>query len=159
MLNLNGTEKPTVLWKGEGKGETADKTDGLHCVMSTPDFKDAYIYGVCSYGEMRCIKAENGDRLWETHDFTTGKSTRWGNAFLVAQDDRHVLFNEKGDLIIAKFTPEKFEEISRVNILTPTNKLAPPPGRRVIWSHPAFANRCVYARNDQEIVCVSMAKE
>src|SRR5262249_19460677 len=84
MLKLKGTEKPTVVWKGQGKGETADKTDGLHCVMSTPDFKDNYIYGVCSYGEMRCIKAENGERLWETHDFTTGESTRWGNAFLVA---------------------------------------------------------------------------
>jgi hypothetical protein len=33
------------------------------------------------------------------------------------------------------------------------------PGRMVVWSHPAFANRCVYARNDQEIVCVSLAAE
>ena len=44
------------------------------------------------------------------------------------------------------------------NILTPTNTLAAPKGRRVIWSHPAFANRCVYARNDKEIICVSMAE-
>jgi hypothetical protein len=27
----------------------------------------------------------------------------------------------------------------------------------VVWSHPAFANRCVYARNDKELVCVSLA--
>jgi hypothetical protein len=27
----------------------------------------------------------------------------------------------------------------------------------VIWSHPAYANRSVYARNDRELVCVSMA--
>ena len=31
------------------------------------------------------------------------------------------------------------------------------PGRAVVWSHPAFANRCVYARNDKEIACVSLA--
>ena len=31
------------------------------------------------------------------------------------------------------------------------------PGRPVVWSHPAFANRCVYARNDKEIVCASLA--
>jgi hypothetical protein len=27
----------------------------------------------------------------------------------------------------------------------------------VVWSHPAFANRCVDARNDQEIVGVNLA--
>jgi outer membrane protein assembly factor BamB len=29
--------------------------------------------------------------------------------------------------------------------------------RLLIWSHPAFANRCVFARNDREIVYVSLA--
>ena len=61
-----------------------------------------------------------------------------------------------GDLIIAKLTPQGYQEIDRANILVPTNTMAPPAGRRVIWSHPAFANRSVYARNDKEIVCVGM---
>jgi outer membrane protein assembly factor BamB len=151
------TAKPTIVWQGEGRGENPDQTDGLHAVMATPHIKDGYIYGVCSYGELRCLKADTGERKWETHQPTTGKSTRWGNAFLVAQGDRFIFFNELGDLIIAKLSPEKYDEISRVNILKPTNALAGPPGRRVIWSHPAFANRHVYARNDREIVCVSMA--
>jgi hypothetical protein len=30
-------------------------------------------------------------------------------------------------------------------------------GRPVVWSHPAFANRNVYVRNDHEIVSVSLA--
>jgi hypothetical protein len=29
----------------------------------------------------------------------------------------------------------------------------------VVWSHPAFAHRSMYARNDKEIVCVSLAAE
>ncbi|OHB69016.1 MAG: hypothetical protein A2V70_20530 [Planctomycetes bacterium RBG_13_63_9] len=32
-------------------------------------------------------------------------------------------------------------------------------GRKVVWSHPAFANRSLYARNDKELVCVSLAVE
>jgi outer membrane protein assembly factor BamB len=28
-----------------------------------------------------------------------------------------------------------------------------------VWSHPAFANQCVYMRNDKEMVCVSLAAE
>jgi outer membrane protein assembly factor BamB len=29
----------------------------------------------------------------------------------------------------------------------------------VVWSHPAYANRCVFARNDQEIVCASLTAQ
>ncbi|HYT94164.1 MAG TPA: pyrrolo-quinoline quinone, partial [Gemmataceae bacterium] len=100
--------------------------------------------------------ADTGERIWETHKATVGKSLRWGNAFLVEHEDRFILFNELGDLIIAKLSPKGYEEISRANILEPTNRLATPAGRRVIWSHPAFANRCVFARNDRELVCVSL---
>ena len=72
------------------------------------------------------------------------------------QGDRFFLFNEKGQLIIAKLTPKGYEEIDRADILQPTNKAL---GRAVVWSHPAFANKSLYARNDKEIVCVSLAAE
>jgi len=29
----------------------------------------------------------------------------------------------------------------------------------VCWSHPAFANKHVFARNDEELVCASLAAE
>lgn len=159
MLRLKGTEQPKVVWKIGGRSENPEDTEALHAVMATPVFKGGYVYGVCSYGEMRALKAETGERLWDTHAYTTGQSQRWGNAFIVPQGDRYVLFNEGGDLIIARFTPKGHEEISRANILEPTNTMAPPRGRRVIWSHPAFANRHVYARNDRELICVSFAAE
>ena len=159
MLKLNGTEKPTQVWRSKSRSERPDGTDSLHCVMNTPFIKDGFIYGVCSYGELRCIKENTGKRVWESFKPIVGESMRWGNAFLVPQGDRVFLFNEGGDLIIARLTPKGYEEISRANILTPTNTMAAPAGRRVIWSHPAFANRCCYARNDREIVCVSLAAE
>lgn len=156
MLQVKGTEQPKVLWQIQGRDVT--DTEALHSVMVTPFLKDGYIYGVCSYGELRCLEEATGKRVWSTYKPVTGKSTRWGNAFLVQQADRVILFNEGGDLIISKMSPKGYEELDRANILTPTNSMAGPPGRRVIWSHPAFANRCVYARNDREIVCVSMAE-
>jgi outer membrane protein assembly factor BamB len=157
MLKLDQA-KPTatVLWKGKGRGEKPSLTDALHSIMPTPFIQDGYIYGVCSYGELRCLKADTGERVWATFDATTGKEVRWGNAFLVPQSDRFWLFNEQGDLILAKLTPKGYEEISRAKILEPTNMMA---GRPVVWSHPAFANKCVFARNDKEIVCVSVAAE
>ena len=47
----------------------------------------------------------------------------------------------------------------RQNLLAPTNTMADPAGRKVVWAHPAFAERCVFARNDEEVVCYSLARE
>jgi outer membrane protein assembly factor BamB len=145
-----------VVWRGKSNSEQPRLTDGLHCLMSTPVIKDGYIYGVCSYGHLRCLKADTGERLWETLAATTDEPTRWGNAFLVPQGDRFFIFNEKGELIIARLSPKGYDEVCRAAILAPTNRAA---GRPVLWSHPAFANRSMYARNDREIVCVSLAEK
>jgi hypothetical protein len=74
----------------------------------------------------------------------------------VKQGDRFFLASETGDLIIAQLSPEGYTEISRAKIIEPTSLAF---GRNVWWSHPAFANRCVYARNDRELICVSLAAE
>ena len=87
---------------------------------------------------------------------TSGEPVRWANTFIVKNGDRFFLCNEKGDLIIAKLSPRGYEEISRAHVLEPTNKDC---GRPVVWSHPAFANRHVYARNDKEIICVDLAQK
>jgi outer membrane protein assembly factor BamB len=157
-----------VLWRGKHflrarrGSEQPENTDALHCVMSTPFIKDGYIYGVDSYGQLRCIKEDTGERVWSTLKATGGELERWANAFIVAQGDRYFLFNEDGDLIIAKMTPKGYEEVSRAHILAPTNKMAGGPfskkkNRLVLWSHPAFADKAMFARNDKELVCVSLA--
>lgn len=156
MLQLS-QNKPgaRVLWKARD-GVTEHKTDGLHAVMCTPFLKDGYIYGICSYGQLRCLKISSGARIWEDLTATGGKEARWGNAFLVQHEDQVFLFNEHGELIIASISPDGYDEISRAKILEPTNPLA---NRPVVWSHPAFANKHVYARNDKEIVCVDLSEK
>jgi len=148
--------KPEATLQWEGKSFSEKNTDTLHSLMSTPYIEDGHIYGVCSYGQLRCLKLDTGERVWETFAATTGdKPVRWANAFIVKQADRFFLANEQGDLIIAKLTPKGYEEISRANLLKPTTT---DPRRAVVWSHPAFANQCVFMRNDEEIVCASLAK-
>ncbi len=156
MLQLS-QENPgaRVLWKARD-GITERKTDGLHAVMCTPFLRDGYIYGVCSYGQLRCLKIDSGERIWEDLAATGGKEERWGNAFLVQHEDRVFVFNEHGYLILASLTPDGYEEIGRIKILEPTNPLA---NRPVVWMHPAFANKCVYARNDKELVCVDLSEK
>ena len=150
-------EKPaaTVLWKTEKGGEK--DTTHLNSILCTPFLEGGYIYGVCSYGQLRCLDARTGRRVWESFKATTdGQPVRWANAFIVKNGNRFFLFNEHGDLIIAKLSPSGYEEISRAHLLEPANK---DPGRPVVWSHPAFANRRIYARNDRELICADLAKQ
>jgi outer membrane protein assembly factor BamB len=165
MLLQLDQEKPAakVVWKGMGRGETPTQTDGLHNVMSTPWIKDGYIYGVCSYGELRCLKLDSGERVWEELRATGNEKKpveRWANAFIIPQGDRYFIFNEKGDLIIAHLTPKGYEEIDRAHVIEPTLPISWAGTKRlVVWSCPAFANKSVYVRSDKEIVCVSLAAE
>jgi len=155
MLKL-AADKPEakVLWRG--KSDNVADPDGLHSLMSTPVLTDGHIYGICSYGKLRCLKADTGERLWETDKVIPEKKAIFASAFLVQHGERFFLFNDKGDLIIARLTPKGYEEIDRTHLLDPTLFSR---GREVVWSHPAFANRCVFVRNDKEIICVSLAKE
>ena len=153
------------VWKSNSRGERPNQTDKLHCVMSTPFIKDDHIYGVCSYGELRCLRLEDGKRLWSNLKMTGCDPTpeRWANAFLVQQGERVFAFNEKGDLVIAKLSPKGYEEIDRTHILDATGQLAGGgkfgPARNVVWSHPAFAYKTIFARNDKEIVAVSLSAD
>ena len=52
------------------------------------------------------------------------------------------------------FSKKKQNESFGGHVLEPTNKTFKRP---VVWSHPAFAEKCVFARNDKELVCVDLA--
>jgi outer membrane protein assembly factor BamB len=150
-----GKSAPATIWQSAKRSEM--NTDALHAILCPPVFDGDYIYGVCSYGQLRCLKAASGERLWETFQATapSGQATRWANAFLTRQAGRYFLFNEKGDLIIARLSPEGYSEVSRAHLLDPTDNS---PGRAVAWSHPAYAGRTVFARNDKELVAVALGK-
>ena len=140
------------VWRGGSDSEV--RTDGLHSLMCTPMLTGTHIYGVGSYGQLRCLDASSGERVWETFE-ATGEG-RWWNAFLIPHEDRVFIHNEQGELIIARLTPDGYEEDSRALLIEPTRQVR---RRMTIWSHPAFAMRSVFARNDGELVRVNLAAE
>jgi outer membrane protein assembly factor BamB len=147
--NYTSAEK---VWQREGESER--KTDALHCVMNTPVIIDNFIYGVDSYGELRCLELATGDRVWE--DLTAVNKNRWANIHFVQNGNKTWMFNEHGELIISELSPKGFMEISRTKIIEPTKEQLP---RGVTWSHPAFANKHVFIRNDRELVCIDLKKK
>ena len=153
MLNISSTELTAdVVWQKRGRSEK--ETDGLHSIISTPVWLGEHIYGVDSYGELRCLIAETGERVWE--DLSATPKARWSNIHFVQHGDRMWMFNERGELIIGKLSPEGFAEIDRAKLLEPTKDQLNRRGG-VCWSHPAFANKHIFVRNDEELVCASLA--
>ena len=161
MLALNN-DRPAarMLWRGRSRSELPHLTDGLHSIISTPIIMGDYLYGVGSYGELRGINATTGERLWQSDAMTAQE--RFGTAYFVRNGDRHFVTNDSGELIIARFSPNGYEEIDRTPLLEPTLRTRGGASgrwndRTVLWAHPAFANRHIVVRNDREVIRASLA--
>jgi outer membrane protein assembly factor BamB len=151
MMKLDG-DKPgaEVLWRGTAKS-------ALYSATAPPHLEEGTIYGAdVQTGALIAARTTDGKRLWETLQPTTGgeRRGRYGTAYLVKHEDRFFVFSERGDLMLAKLSPAGYDELDRFHVLEPTNKVF---GRRLVWSHPAFAGKCMFARNDKELVCVNLA--
>lgn len=142
------------VWRRKGASER--ETDSLHCCISTPIIQGDYIYGVDSYGEFRCLDLHTGDRVWESLEPVP--KDRWSNIHMVRREDKVWMFNERGELIISKLSPKGFEELSRAKIIEPTEGQLSRRGG-VCWSHPAFAYKHIYARNDRELLCIDLSEK
>lgn len=143
----------TRLWYRVGRNER--DTDALHCCISTPLIRDGYIYGVDSYGQLRCLDLMTGDRMWE--DLTAVTPERWANIHFVQNRDLTYMFNEHGEIIIARLSEEGYDEISRAKLIEPTKEQLNRSGVGVTWAHPAFAYKHVFIRSDTELLCADMS--
>lgn len=152
MVVFDESGQPSkTLW--EGRPKTA-----VYSANATPLWLEDAIYGAdCQTGQFIALDPETGSRYWESFSLTTGGDRRasHGTAFVIQNEWRSFVFAETGELILAKLSKTGAEELGRMQLLEATGECF---GRPVVWSHPALANRCMIARNDREIVCVSLAK-
>ncbi len=149
-----GSAAPELRWRRAGVSER--KTDALHSIIMTPLLRGDHVYGIDSYGEMRCLDLGAGDRVWE--DTSLLPHGRWATAHFVQQGDRTWITTERGEVVIARLTPQGLTRLSSARFLTPTTRLR---GREypIAWSHPGYAHRSLFARNDTELVCISLAAD
>lgn len=142
-----------VVWE---RGRRPRTEDTLHPVIPDPLVMNGLVIGVQTDGELRCLDLMTGKRQWETIEampkawHATMHLVRAGET-----GDRAWIFTEEGNLILARLTAEKYEELTRARLLQPTLEQGP-RGRAVTWAHPAFAYRHVFARSDRELVCADL---
>ncbi|QEG20201.1 outer membrane protein assembly factor BamB family protein [Mariniblastus fucicola] len=137
------------VWSAVGPNEKMTKS--LQSIISTPIWLGDYIYGVDSYGQLRCLDAKTGERIWENLDAVP--KARWSTIHFVrngSEGDTIWMFNERGEIMLGKLTPDGFEELSRYKIIDPTRGQLRQRGG-VCWSHPAFVDGQIIVRNDKEM--------
>ena len=154
MLRLDSAKPAaTTVWRTLKVSEK--DTTQLNAVMCTPFLEDGYIYGVCSYGQLRCLKMDTGRaRLGDVPGHDLRRARPLGQR-LHREERRPLLpLQRKGRFDHREAQPPRLRGNQP---RTPAGTDGQCRGRAVLWSHPAFANRHVYARNDKEIICVDLA--
>jgi outer membrane protein assembly factor BamB len=147
----------TETWRSSKIDAKLEKS--LNCMMASPLIRDGFAYGIGydarGNGILRCIELQSGELQWTEEAWMSEKPLMFATAFAVENNGRYWMFNDKGELMITELSPAGYREIDRAAILEPTSAAR---GRKVVWSHPAFAGGCMVARNDKEIVCVDLRK-
>lgn len=136
-----------IVWRGNTK-------IGIGGVHNTPFIENGLIFGCDLDGRFTCAKLSDGEQLWTTFEPHQAKRpVSWGNVFTLKHEDRFFLATDTGDLIIARLDADGYHETSRAHLIEPNQPIG---NRKLVWSHPAFANGNIYLRNDGEIRCFSL---
>ncbi len=105
---------------------------------------DGFLYGMDNVGgagpitHLTCIDAATGDRKWQ--------QARFGKGNLIAADGKLFISTMKGELVLVRANPERYEELSRATVLGSTRQA------------PALSNGRLFLRDDKEIVCLDVRK-
>jgi len=131
LLKLGGG-KPSIVWQSKE----------MHNQLNPSVLIDGHLYGVSGQdrrsAQIRCVEFKSGEVKW-SEPFTTMGS-------ITAADGKLIALNEKGELLIARATPDAFKALARAQVL----------GGRC-WTVPVLSNGRIYCRNARgDLVCLDV---
>lgn len=161
----------TIRPDGESYDVAWRKKRGMSTHWSTAIHRDGCIYGFSGRHEgeamLQCIDRETGDLVWETNgyegpladlrttntgeiaDATGNPVTFFGRGSKTAVDGKYIMLGERGILVLAKLSRDKFEQISRA-----TYKQIRYPA----WAAPVISRGRLYLRSEDHLICLDVAK-
>jgi outer membrane protein assembly factor BamB len=93
-----------------------------------------------SRGEYRCLDFETGRVLWSTDQV--------GHANTILADGKLILFNDRGELILARASTDQYEELERTQVFTD----------EICWSPAALDRGRLYLRTQTRAVCLYLGR-
>jgi outer membrane protein assembly factor BamB len=100
-----------------------------------------------NYREVR-VDATPGPSRERGPDQPAPASPRIGHASVIVADEKLILLNDTGELMLGRATAERYEELGRVRIL----------GGEIGWTQPILQRGRLYARNQSRAVCVYLGE-
>jgi outer membrane protein assembly factor BamB len=149
MLQLSG-DPPSASFRWPSNRVPSKR---LLSNTSSPLWQGEYIYSARSGGELVCLEAATGRQLWGTTNVTAQRNG--ASIHITPQGGGFFLFTDEGNLIRAQMSPAGYREISRAHLIDPTWPFA---GAKFVYAPPAYANRHVFVRSEEEVVCASLEK-
>lgn len=93
-----------------------------------------------SRGEYRCLDFETGEILWSTD--------KVGHANTIVADGKLILFNDRGEVIVARAGTDDYEELARAQVFQD----------EICWSPPALDRGRLYLRTQTRAVCLYLGQ-
>ena len=127
---------------GGFKAEPAWKNDKIKITLATPVLVNGHLYGLGTGGnktEFICADFKTGELKWSQPGFGD-------YAAIIAAGDKLLVQDMTGTMLLLKASPEKFEELSRLQVCGNT------------WSHPAIADGKLYQRDKKQLFALELVK-
>lgn len=136
------------LGKGDD-GPTAKQlwvNPAYNCYFATPVAVGKNLYLVTGSiaamkATLRCIDIESGKELWNRENVG-----RYHASLLRTGDDKLLLLEEDGDLVLLQPDATKYQELARCKICGET------------WAHAAIADGRLYVRDKSDLICVELSR-
>ncbi|MBM3237793.1 alcohol dehydrogenase [Candidatus Poribacteria bacterium] len=99
---------------------------------------EGHLYGF-DETTLKCLDFQTGDEKWAQRGL--------GKGSLMLADGKLIVMGDKGDLVIAEVSPERFKEISRAKVLS-----------GLCWTVPVLSGGKLYCRNHEgTLVCLDVS--
>ena len=134
LLEINENSLDEV-WRKENDGST----------FSSFIYRDGYIYGNFSVADENrgfvCLNAATGEYCWH-------KDSGTGSVLMV--DDKLILLDEKGEIIVAEVAGEKYRELIKFQIKEK---------RKLFWTPPVLCKGRLFIKNySGNLLCIDISK-
>ena len=160
LLRLSGGENPTL--------QRVRQSEVMSNDVSSSILVDGQLYGFDlaeaqskahrpSRGSFRSLDLISGTTSWSNGDAQVRRSTDFdenkqnqviGHANVIAADGKLILFNDLGDLILARIDPHEYVELARTPALT----------GEICWTTPALDRGRVLLRNHTRAICIYVGR-
>ena len=123
----------------KGEPQTVWRSKTMQCHFATPVLYQGHLYGF-SEARLRCVEFGTGNIKWDKPGL--------GEGSLLLADGHLIILGEHGELVLAKATPTRYEEVSRCQIF---DKDA------LTWTVPALADGRLFVRTEYALVALDVS--